>query len=544
MHEQTEGFRGGRVLFGGLFMHAVAEFSVWITLLVVAFDRGGASAAGLAIVVQLAPAALLAPVVSAAGDRFARDRVLVVAFATQTVAAAAIALALQADTSLAVVYALAAVFTVASVAAPATVASLLVHHAESPAQLVRWNVAKSLARAAGSLVGPLLTALVLAVSVPSAVFAGVAVGLGVFAVVVHRWLQRDDRLTTTVSARAVLADATGGLLYVATNPAPRGFVAFLGATELLIGAVDLLVVALVFERLGNDGSVVALFATAFAAGTLLMGVVASRYLPRRLGRALSAGALLLTLPLLAIGETTTPAIVLTLAVLLGIGNGLIEISTHTLLQRSCSETMTSRVFGVLDSTAMIAAAVGAVVAGRLIDSGGLDATLLGLGTGGAIVLLGASLRLGAVERSLPAPDSHLTRCLRSVSFLQPLPRPTIDRLALASQRRSVPSGCRLVVEGDTGDEFFVLTDGSVDVSVNSEVVQHLVAPASFGEIALVLDGHRRASVTTTEPSELAVIGREEFLDAIGRTATSHRLALEVAKQPGGPSDPARPDPLG
>ncbi len=530
--------RGNRVLFGSVYVHAVAEFAAWITVLVVAFDRGGSSAAGLAVVVQLVPAALLAPLITSAGDRFARHHVLIVAFTVQACAAAGLAAGLLADAPLAAIYALASVFTIASVAAPAAVASLLVHHASTPNQLVQWNITKSLVRAAGSLTGPLMAALVLAISTPAVVFAVLSIMLAASALMTGVWLPPDDRLPSALTIGGVFGDATNGVVYVATHTASRRIVVFIGFIELLLGALDLVFVAVAFDRLGRDGSAVALIAVAFAAGTLLAGAVASRHPSQRLSRALWVGSMMLTLPLLAIvGDVTSLAVVLALAATLGAGNGLIEIAAHTLLQRSCTESMTSRVYGVLDSTAMVAAALGAAVAGRLIDSGDLDTTVLVLGLGGATVLVGAALRLRPIEQGLQTADPETIACLRAVSFLDPLPQPTLDRLALRSPRRTVAAGEPVTVEGEPGDEFFVLVTGSVAITVGDAPARHLSAPASFGEVALLRDGHRTASVTATEASVVLVVGRLEFLDAIGRTATSHRLAQGVVHEHVGTPDP-------
>ncbi len=358
---------GGRWLYGSVFVHAVAEFSAWITVLVVAFDRGGPSAAGLAVTIQLVPAAVLAPIVAAAGDRFPRHRVLAASFAVEAAAAAGIAAVLLVDAPLIAVYVLAALFTVSTIAAPATVASLLVHHARTPTQLTTWNIRRSLARAAGSLSGPLLTALVLAVADPEAVVVALAVCCAAMALLLVLRLPADDRLPSHPSIRSVLRDAGRGVAYVTTTPAPRRIVAYIGCAEMLIGALDLIFISIAFDQLGRGGSTVALITVAFATGTLAAAALASRRSDWQLSRLIMFGAALLTVPLLVVGETTLVVAVLALAALLGAGNGLIEIGAQTLLQRSCSETMTSRVYGALDSTSMIAAAVGAAITGQLID---------------------------------------------------------------------------------------------------------------------------------------------------------------------------------
>lgn len=529
---------GRRGLFASVFVHAVAEYAAWITVLVVAFNEGGSSAAGAAVTAQLVPAAILAPVVATAGDRFDRHRVLATSFAVQAVAAGGIALALLTASPLAVVYLLASVFTVATIATPATVASLLVHHARTPAQLTTWNTTRSFVRAAGSLSGPLLTALALALAGPSTVFIGLFVVCAATALLAGLNLPRDDRLASTLSIAAVLSDAWRGVIYVSKTRAPRRVVGYIGATEMLIGALDLVFVAVAFEQFDSDGTAVALITATFAFGTLFAAAVASRRAAWRLSRLITLGAALMTVPMIVLGETSMLLVVLSVAVVLGAGNGFIEIGTQTLLQRSCSETMTSRAYGALDSTAMIAASIGAVVAGRLIEDHGLTSVVVTLGIAGAIALVGGSIQLRTTERSLTSTDPAVVSCLRSVSFLASLPQPTLERLARISEHRLAPEGDVVLAEGEHGDEFFVLMSGAVEVRVGGDVVGRLTAPASFGEVALLHDSVRTATVTTTDKSEVVVLRRREFLDAISRTATSSRGALDVAERYRRPAKPS------
>lgn len=534
----TPDLPGGRGLFAITFVDAIAEFSAWIAVLVVAFDAGGASAAGLAVVIQLVPAAVLAPIVTAAGDRFPRHLVLAGSFATRGAAAAGIALALLSDLSLVVAYLLAAVFTVASSAAPATVASLLVHHARSPSQLMRWNVKRSFVRAAGILLGPLVTAVILAFASPSAVFGVLAVACLGTVVLAGALLPRDDRLTPTVSAALILRDSSQGLRYVIGERHPRRVVAYIGAVEMLLGTFDVIFVAVAFDQLDRGGSATAIITAAFAVGALLAATIASGRPRWQLGSLVTLGAVLLTLPLLVLGEPTALIAVLLLVATLGAGNGFIEIGTQTLLQRSCVETMTSRAFGAVDSAALVAASVGAVLTGSVIDGRNLTWALVVIGLIGAVVLVAGSIALRPTERAAAPRYAGLVRQLRTVSFMQTLPQPTLERLARSLEKRAVGRGTALVRQGESGQEFFVVLSGAVDVAIDGLVVNHLAAPASFGEVALLHDDVRAATVTATETTTVAIIQQEEFLDAVSRTATSHRAAMHVAEQYRPPSDRA------
>jgi MFS family permease len=518
------------MLFGVSFVHSAVEYAAWITILVVAFENGGATAAGLVVAMQLVPAAVLAPIVTAAGDRFPRHLVLSVGFGVLAISAIAIAGALAADVGLGIVYAAAAVFTVVLVSFPGAVASLLVHHARSPTQLMHWNVWQSFMRAGGVLTGPLITAVLLAITEPAVVFAVIGATCALTAVTIHARLPHDDRDSSTVRLRSIVVDAAEGVRYISTARTPRRVIGFIGATGVLVGGLDVIFVAIAFDQLDRGGSTSAALTAAFAAGALVAAAAISRRLRWQLTTLTTLGSLLLTIPLVVLGGLDRLGPVLALIAVLGAGNALVEIGAHTMLQRACSETATSRAFGVLDSTLLIATSVGATAAGVVLARTELAPFLLWLGVASAATLVGLSSALRYAERQAIAPaDPELVEALRTVSFLAPLPLPTLERLVRGLERRDVPAGRRLITEGDDGNEFFVLLDGAAEVTTAVGLARRLTAPASFGEVALLHDAPRTATVTTTEPSCLAVIRRTEFLDAIKRSAASHRGALALAQ---------------
>ncbi len=510
------------------FVFSIAEVTAWITVLVVAFDRGGAGAAGLAVVVQLVPTALMAPVVTAAGDRFPRHLVLAVGFAVLASSATGIAVSLASSADLWVVLLLAAVYTVALESTPATVASLLVRHARTPLQLMQWNVAQSSAQTTGSLVGPLLTSVMLVVAGPSWVFALLAVTCTLTAVGIAVRLPPDDRTTSTTGLRTVLRASAAGITYAATTPGPRRVIAFIAAAGFLIGSFDVFFVAVAFDELGRAGSTVAMLSAGFAAGGLTASAVMRRRSTWGLSTATAAGALLLSLPLIPLGHVAHLATALVLVGILGAGNALVEICGYTMLQRSSSESMTSRVFGILRSWFFLASSVGAAIAGYLVTRNDLSSLLAWIGATFAVILSIGAITLRRVATRSTAVDAVALEPLRTVEFLDHLPLPTLEELAAGLEVRHVDADCTVIAEGDEGTEFFVLVEGAAEISRNNVVVETVAAPCSFGEVALLHECVRTATVTTTQPSRLLVIERSDFLAAIGRTTTSRTMAFDVA----------------
>lgn len=100
--------------------------------------------------------------------------------------------------------------------------------------------------------------------------------------------------------------------------------------------------------------------------------------------------------------------------------------------------------------------------------------------------------------------------------LSPADRASLSR---AATLRSFRRGERIVTQGQPGDSFFVIVKGRVAVSILSPegreiVLSTLLAGDHFGEMALLDEAPRSATVTAAERSELAVLTREAFFDLL------------------------------
>ena len=100
--------------------------------------------------------------------------------------------------------------------------------------------------------------------------------------------------------------------------------------------------------------------------------------------------------------------------------------------------------------------------------------------------------------------------LAAVPLFAPLSEPELAEIAAWFDAKDVGNGVRLVGEGASGYTFFVLAAGSAVVTANGEEVRALGDGDFFGEIAILGDGRRSATVTTTAPSRLLVMFGTEF----------------------------------
>jgi CRP-like cAMP-binding protein len=170
------------------------------------------------------------------------------------------------------------------------------------------------------------------------------------------------------------------------------------------------------------------------------------------------------------------------------------------------------VFGAMESAVIGGMAVGALLMPILIGTIGLRWGLLAVGTGVSILALLGMRGLGRIDRSSFAPPE--LELLRKVSLLSPLPEPILESLARALIRIEVAASESFIREGDHGDLFYVVETGTVEVTKNGRHVAALGPGDYVGEIALLRDVPRTATVTATSPTVLQALDREHFIKAV------------------------------
>ncbi len=520
---------GGVGLFAIALLNTVTEFAAWVAVLIVAYEQGGAAESGRAAAIQLIPAAIFAPFVAAAGDRFPRHRVIQVAMAMIALTTLGIGALLQFEQSLVIVYLLAAVLAVALISVPTAMASLLVHHAKTPEQLTSLNVLATIVRSVGILVGPLVAAVALSILSPAWLFVLLSISASAAFVAVVIIIEHDDRPRVPLRLRDVAADSTAGLRYVIGTSSVRRVIGYLTVGQLILGTLDVILVSVAFDQLGRGGGAAATLSACLAGGAVVASVASTRFIGRiRLGALAVVGGLTMSIPIIWLDRSAHLWLVVLTVAIIGVGSAFDDIGGLTLLQRVGSEQMTSRVFGVLDSCSLAACAVGALIAGTLIDNLTALTAFAIIGGTSALVIATLALRLVGVDNGVESVDPARIDELRGVPFLAPLPLPTLERLVRTSEIRTYRAGETIIVQGAIEHEFFVLLDGSIVVIADGVTLREGTAPDYFGEIALVRNVARTASVIATTTVSVAAIDRDSFLESISLTASSRLSAETVA----------------
>jgi MFS family permease len=511
-----------RVLLAYFFFNA-AEWATWVAMLVFAFGHGGTTAAGAVALIQLVPAMFVAPFGSVLGDELPRNRALGLGYLAQSAAMGATAVALGTHASLWVIYPLAAA------AASAITLTRPVHHsilpelAETPQELTASNAASGTLEGLSLFVGPVVSGALLVRSGAGAVFAVFAVTQTLaFALTIglpHRREPAPRRHRVSP-----IADARDGLRVLRAEPGALLLSGMVGAQQVVVGMLDVLAVLLALDVLGMQASGPGILTAAAGIGTLIGALATVVLIGRpRLAPAVFVGIILTGLPLAVIGVAPSVALALVLLLVCGIGQAFFNVAGRTLLQRTVDDDVLSRVFGIQEGLMMAGLAIGALLAPILVAI---------FGKRGAFVVAGVLLpvaavvtwrRLRAVDARAVVPGAELS-LLRSIALFEPLSPPVLERLSWNLIPVEVEGGTVVIREGDPGDRFYVVADGRARVSVHGRDIAELGAGDYFGEIALLRDVPRTATVAADGPLRLLALEREEFLGAV----TGSPVAVETA----------------
>lgn len=116
--------------------------------------------------------------------------------------------------------------------------------------------------------------------------------------------------------------------------------------------------------------------------------------------------------------------------------------------------------------------------------------------------------------------------LKSIPLFAHLGNAEMLRLGQLTDEIDLPAGRVLMRQGERGSEMFVLASGRVNVERDGRMIAERGPGEVFGEMALLSEGPRVATVTTTEPSRLFVVGHREFHALIDELPTFRLQVLE------------------
>ncbi|MFL5968272.1 MAG: MFS transporter [Gaiellaceae bacterium] len=504
-----------------------AEWAHFVALGVFAYQQGGTSAVGIAGLVRLLPAAVVAPFAASFGDRFRRERFLLTLALVGAIALAGSAAAAWAD-SRALVFAFGAVVGVSATLTRPALQALLPSLARTAEELIASNCATSTIESIGTLIGPLCAGLLVAVGDVGAVFA-VAAGVLVAGAVLLSQLRVESRIELTderdrASIRRMIA---GGFETVVRTPRASLLVGLIVAQTFVRGCLNVLIVVAAFSVLDGGGAEVGYLTAAIGVGGLFGALGAMTLGGTRLAVPFGLSLVAWGIPIVLIAPQPDLAAAMFLLAIVGAANSVEDVAVFTLLQRIIPNEMLTRVLGLVWGLAMGGVALGSVAAPVLVRAMGPRACFVVVGAILPLLALLTYRRLAEIDREL-APAAGLD-LVDEVPMFAPLSIATKERVAASLVPLSVAAGELVIRAGDEGDRFYIIGAGELDIDADGR--HSTVHEADyFGEIALLHDVPRTATVTALVDSSLYTLQRDHFLAAVTGHAAAHAAGRKVAEE--------------
>ena len=499
----------------------IAYWAYGIALAVFAYQEGGAAAVGIVGLIRFVPSAIASPFASMLGDRLRRERVIVVA---ELVRAALLALSvavLAVDGPVGLVYLLAALVAIAYTPIRPAQAALLPTLARNPAELTAANVTSSTIESLGIFGGPAIGGLLLAATSIEAVFAAAGIAFLLSALLVAR-VRVDEKPERREPAGNILSEFAAGFVTLAREPGLRVLVLLMASQTLVAGALNVLIVVSALELLDLGEEGVGFLNSAVGIGGLIGAVISAALIGRRLTSNFTLGILLWGVPIALMGLFPEPGLALFFLALVGLGNTLVDVSAFTLLQRAVPDEVLARVFGAVQGLWVATIGVGAITAPLLIAA--LDIRGALLVTGALLPVLATLLRrrLARLDAA-PVPTEELG-LLRAIDLFAPLPPPVLETLARALVPIRMEAGREVFRQGEVGDRYYIVVSGEVEIVSDGRVVAVTGEGGYFGEIALLRDVPRTATVRAKSELELYALERDDFIGAV----TGHAASADAA----------------
>jgi MFS family permease len=514
----------------------IGDWAFGIAVAVWAYQEGGATAVGVYGVVKLTSHAILAPFAASFADKYSRKTVMIVADIIRLLLVVLGTIFLVTDAPALTIYTTAFLAGIVGAAFRPAQASLIPTLADDPTQLTNTNVVASTIESMGFFVGPALAGLLLALTNLETVFvfnaltflwsAAVLVGVGP----PHAGSQVvDDTADEADEATANYGGAFAGFGQIRRNRDLR-FVAFVFAAQTVVAGASLVFeVAIIFDLLGKGEATLGLTDSVLGIGGLIGGVVAVLLARReRMAFDFGIGVLGWSAPLLLIVVWPTLVSVLIAQLIIGISNSLVDINAYTIVQRVTPEAVMGRVFGALESIIIGGMALGSLAMPILLGWIGLRPALAVIGGVVAAIALIGLPRLHGIDQRVLAPP--LFRMLRKVPIFSPVARPAQERIARTLEPRAVAAGEVVFAQGDVGDHYWIIQSGRVEVEIDGEHRRELGPGEGFGEIALLRDVPRTATVTAIDDVELMGVARDDFIPAVTSTEESSTVAENVVNR--------------
>jgi len=500
----------------------LAELGVWVALIAYAYTAGGVRESSAVMVAQLVPATAFALAVGGFIRRNGAGQVLRWGLAFQSLGMLVAAIFLRQGVNIPAFLGAIVAATAVSTTRPAqsVITPSLV---DGPDELTAANVFSGSLVGVAGLAGPATAAVIMTVIGSWAVFAVMAAVVAVATAAV--WHLPAVNLANDDDPESLVA----GIKATAREPGPRIMVLAIAAYSVVIGAIDVLAVVIAVQLLGKPEAFAGYVTTATGVGCLIAGslsfaVIGRRWIaPWMLTSAVVIGGALVGVSL--VGSRLVASMLVLVA--FGIAEATYELTALMLLQRVSRLDLVGHVFALVEAMQMAMLAIGAALVPLAVQLFGSHWAPAAIGVL-FVALVGA---LGApivlIDRNARVPITEMA-ILRVTPLLGALPGPALETIARESSRIEVPAGEVVVRQGDAGTQYFAVISGEMMVSIDGTDQTRLERGDGFGEIALLRDVPRAATVRAVTDAVLLAMDRDPFLTAVTGHLPTRDRATSIA----------------
>lgn len=515
-----------------------SEIGSWayaMAIMVWAYNEGGAALVGTWAGVRALLGAVAAPIGGAIADRWSRRAYMLAVNATCLVLVLFTAAAIALDLGMWPVLIPATLSSIAGLTFRPAQAGLLPRLVENPKQLTSANATAEIIDSTAQWVGPAIAGILLGFVGIVPVVLLQAVGFLWSLLLVSR--VRSDRPARGSSEggdggedsdgeESFLKEAAGGFRAILGDRDMLALTGLLAVNGILAGVLMVLIVLVAAETLG-DPNAVGMLSAVLGIATFVGGFIILALAGRvRLGRLMVIGVLGWCIPLIVLGLVPGLVIVILAFIVIGLCDPFVNVGFGTIPPRIVPDRLLSRVFAAIESMFIAAAAVGAFLTPVLVSWLGLEEAILALGLGGLAVTLVCSLRMPHLDKRLAEPRG--LDLLAHSQLFEPLSPVVREQIAHKLEPVSAVTGEVILTKGGISDRFYLIESGEVQVSDDGVVLRTEGPGDVFGEIGLLRDVARTATVTAHTDVALLTLSREDFLDLVAGDDAVSSVAADLA----------------
>ena len=525
---RNPGLRRLNLAFAG---SIIGDWAFGLVISLYAYQRGGPTVLGIVGVVRYLTMAVMAPMLATLADRYRRKYVMLSADIVRAGLVAATAVVVASGGPALAVYVLATVTVVLGTAFRPAQAALLPSLAQDPAELTAANVAASTIESVGFFAGPALAGF-LQFSIHRGTLQQILLDAATFlwsAALIVGLQVADQAPKTAREDQSFVTETTAGFRTIFADRDLRLLMMLFFAQTVVAGASLVFTVAIALRLLDIGQSGVGMLGAMTGIGGIVGGFLALVLAARkRISIDFGVGVILWAAPLVIVAVWPTLAAAIGAMVLIGLGNSLVDVNAFTILQRIVPDEVMGRVFGAVESTLVAGMAVGALLMPLLIATIGLRGGLAIIGVSVTGLVVAGVAGLNRIDTTVLAPPK--LPLVAANEILGPLPEGVQERLARALQPVTVAAGETVCREGDVGDRFYLIESGVAEVTAAGQTVNRLGPGDCFGEIALLRDVPRQATVRAVEALLLQALERDVFIAAVtGHGEANRRAESTIAR---------------